>query len=814
MRASKRSAFRALRSAFCIPRFVSDESGQGIIFAAAALLVLVGFVAFVFNIGRLLDRRTKVQIAADAAAYSGAMVEADAVSAIAYINSAMSQVYYNALNYAKDVDVAAVAAELERRTNANGAPGGPAWTAYQAVYSASSAGLQQAKQWMLQLSQLENAIAIVAPRLIQEEMYAVAGRAGGERMSVYPSFRMFPSPDDLVQFAISYLGNGWQITNLTNQQTLTVTLSGATWDLQWSGGASTREVKITQVTPTSWQVQFFQPPGSLIQEVSIVNDPNLGWVVSSTGVNPNGGAPVPMQTITFTPVNLGPNGSTSNGVSISWVQVSQGGYSQLLGRGADGNIYAWNSGTGSPELLTSNSTNIGGVNVQVNVTNTIQFAGGGSAQIGNPTTVNLGGAHIVLNNPPTISTGFGPVWISITGFNSNQFNISAGGFSLTAGDSDGRWREHYNPTEELWWRNRLVVMGLGLDGKPDQWEYDYERLGALLTNELKNPADGIYNIVEHAFMGQNLGSNPATWPAWTTWFNTDPTVAGPWDTSWDPVLQPDVQPPADAYYQTATVAGSQIRVSIGTLAEPSSVIHLMQPNAQNFPDDFYLTAPMFRPVNADPNGFIAYPEPSNPAVPIPAALLPLVATEDFFKWGLNIGVWKHAYNGVIVASDTPMLFPNSREPAWGTVAIASARVGLLDAASQDSSPYVQNGHRYAFTSEEISSGARANWCSSLQNLYYADVQANLYASKNQVDDFDLDESILQGAPVTAIDQSGLSYLWSAILAPNTWYNRNGWMDRFNGQADPRVGQALSNMQNRQGATFDYGSSQLNNVVQH
>ena len=152
--------------------------------AAATLLILVGFVAFVFNIGRLLDRRTKMQIAADAAAYSGAMVEADAVSAIAYINSAMSQVYYNSLKYAVDVNEAAVAAELERRMNyPSYEPGAVAWPAYQTVYSTASAGLQQAKQWMVQLSQLENAIAIVAPRLAEEEMYVVAARAGGERIA-------------------------------------------------------------------------------------------------------------------------------------------------------------------------------------------------------------------------------------------------------------------------------------------------------------------------------------------------------------------------------------------------------------------------------------------------------------------------------------------------------------------------------------------------------------------------------------------------------------------------------------------------------
>ncbi len=256
-------------------RFFADESGQGIIFAAATLLLLVGFVAFVFNFGRLLDRRTKTQIAADAAAYSGAMVEADAVSAIAYINSAMSQVYYNSLKYAVDMNESAVAAELEylmspqyvqtllNPQNPPAAPSGPAWIAYsQTVFPVASNGLQQAKQWMLQLSQLENAIAIVTPRLVQEEMFAVAGRAGGERMSVYPSFRMFPSPDSLVQYAISCLGNGWQVTNLGTGDSLTVTLNGNTWDMKWSSATSSQEVQITQNSPTSWQIQFFQPAGT------------------------------------------------------------------------------------------------------------------------------------------------------------------------------------------------------------------------------------------------------------------------------------------------------------------------------------------------------------------------------------------------------------------------------------------------------------------------------------------------------------------------------------------------------------------------
>ena len=199
-----------------------------------------------------------------------------------------------------------------------------------------------------------------------------------------------------------------------------MTLNGNTWDMQWSNATSSTEMQISQNNPTSWHdpvLPAARQPGPVGFHPE---QPNLGWVVSGAGVNPNGGPPVPMQTITFTPVD--PEGIGYN----EGVQISQGGYSQVLMRSPDGNISVWN-GSGYVQM-TSNSTSVGGVNVQVNVTNTINFTGG-SAQIGNPTVLNIGGARIVLSNPPTISTGFGPVTISINGFNPNQFNISAGGFA-------------------------------------------------------------------------------------------------------------------------------------------------------------------------------------------------------------------------------------------------------------------------------------------------------------------------------------------------------------------------------------------------
>jgi hypothetical protein len=798
-RSTLHSALCTLHSA--LRRFCGDESGQGIIFAAATLLVLVGFVAFVFNIGRLLDRRTKMQIAADAAAYSGAMVEANSVSAIAWINSAMSQVYYNALKYAVDVNVAAVAAELDRRLNPDTYQSGQAYATYQTAWTQASNNLPQAKQWMVQLSQLENAIAILTPQLMEEEMFAVAGRAGGERMSVYPGFRMFPSGDrPPLRCSISCLGNGWRIINLNTGETLTVILNGNTWDMQWSkDGLETQEVKISQDSPTRWHIQYFQPPGTPAQEVFLENDGNLGWVVWGNAPGQNGGPPVPTPPITFTPVDMDNEGFNEG------VRVSEGGYSQVLMRGADGNIYAWNSATNSYQLMTTSQTIVGGVNVQVNVTNTINFAGGASAQIGQPTTVNIGGTHIVLTNPPNISTGFGPLGIPggifITGFNPNQLNVSVGGFSLTPGNSNGRWSDHYNPWDELWWRNRLVVMGT-VNGNPNQWQYDYEVLGALLNWDVSG------SITKHAFMGSGNGytSDSSTWPFWaytanvadTTyeanhWFNVDPGQAGPRNDAnqlaWDPTSPQAGPPPAGAYYQTATSGGSTVCISIGSLNNPNSVIRLMNPNPQSFPDENdYLDVRIFNQTSY----YISAPPPPQ--------MYPLVATEEFFKWGVNVGVWKHAYNGVINPNDTPMLFPSSREPAWGTVAIASARVGLY---APD-----QGGTAWQFGDADT----RSNWCaSSPYNLYYANVHAKLFASKNQVSDFDLDEDILQFAPpgAFAIDETGLSYLWSAILGPNS-----SWIDQFNGQSDPQVGNVLSNMLNRQGASFDYGSAQLNQVVEH
>ena len=58
-----------------------------------------------------------------------------------------------------------------------------------------------------------------------------------------------------------------------------MTLNGSTWDLQYThDGIVSQEVQITQDSPTQWDIQYSNPPGSMKQQINLLNDhePRLG----------------------------------------------------------------------------------------------------------------------------------------------------------------------------------------------------------------------------------------------------------------------------------------------------------------------------------------------------------------------------------------------------------------------------------------------------------------------------------------------------------------------------------------------------------
>ena len=65
----------------------NGESAQALIFAIITVLVIISFVAFVVNSGRVINHKIKMQTAADASAISGAIWQARALNMIAILNA-------------------------------------------------------------------------------------------------------------------------------------------------------------------------------------------------------------------------------------------------------------------------------------------------------------------------------------------------------------------------------------------------------------------------------------------------------------------------------------------------------------------------------------------------------------------------------------------------------------------------------------------------------------------------------------------------------------------------------------------------------
>lgn len=76
-----------------LERFHRDEDGQALVFVAITLVTLVFFVALVVNVGHVVTWRVRVQNSVDAAAYSGASVQANSLAILAALNLLLAILY-------------------------------------------------------------------------------------------------------------------------------------------------------------------------------------------------------------------------------------------------------------------------------------------------------------------------------------------------------------------------------------------------------------------------------------------------------------------------------------------------------------------------------------------------------------------------------------------------------------------------------------------------------------------------------------------------------------------------------------------------
>ena len=813
-------------------RFARDEAGQGVVFAAITLAMLVAFVALVYNVGCVTERRVQVQLAADAAAYAGAVVEANSLSSIAWINSGMAQIYYNLTRYAVDVCTTGTLAELELRTGVTNGPGLAAYNPGDGTGALARARecLPRGKQWLLDLSRIQNSIALVTPRLMQEEMFAVALANGGERVSFYPSHRLFPRAESRISYRIEQFATGWRATQIVGPRVGEMiwvrkepyTWGSRTypdaWHIEWStDGVNRQKVVIFEYSETEWVILQVGADGAVTREIHIVYTEDLGWVVWGRSY---GEEEEPDVYLRFERVDMDGDGEREG------TRMTVGSQSVVFRR-EGANLYVWNAARGEYENATSSTAEVGGVDVNVNVTNEIRI-GGATVRAGHPTVVHIGRTRIVLSDPPNISAHSGPIGIHVRGFDANSFTITAGGIALSPQSADGRWHKTYDPHEEIWVRRRLTLQTPPEDPTAiHQWQYDYQALGGHLQYEpnLERFA------VEHAIWDREGAELPEDQPAWRRWF--DPTRGAPRQISSrqtfpsealapGSLVRPTSAPHPQAYYLTRSCPQCE---GNGWVQQPNGQLALCDMcHARDHDEDGRSDVRVFlADVVASQRSQIGDGASRHTAEDyldvrvfwggqaygVAQALMPLVLTEEFFKYGINVGVWRSP-------EGTPMEFTEmrrdagateivsrTREPDWGFAAIASVRIGVGTGEEQSEDAFVDR-----FDNPD----SRAAWVETARaNFYMPSIRVRMVSSRRQIDVLDL-EHLAYGTA----QETPTSYLWDAILGTRyARYNVYGtWLTEYDGQGDPRVTQALRRMRNRQGRSFDITDPGLEDLVMH
>lgn len=158
-----------------LERLHRDRGAQGLVFAALVLFLLVAFLASVVDLGALLEARIRHQGAADAAAYSGAVVRAQGLATIAAMNHVLVWLARAALGLVAAVVTLGVLVALNAVF-----PGAFAWAVplFSKAVSAAVEWLPRLRSWSDRLARAEDRLAKVAPLLAAAEVDRIA-RANG-----------------------------------------------------------------------------------------------------------------------------------------------------------------------------------------------------------------------------------------------------------------------------------------------------------------------------------------------------------------------------------------------------------------------------------------------------------------------------------------------------------------------------------------------------------------------------------------------------------------------------------------------------------
>lgn len=184
-------------------RIYRDEEGQSLVFGAITAFTLVAFVALSFNVGMVISKRVRAQNAADAAAYSGALVEANSLSAIAWLNDGMAYTYYKLMRITVDYvvfdtlkgfkdcnpaadDLVAAGTFLFPGVDMRYQQAKLRYEEWVSSGFGDNAPDGKGKAWLKRMARLSRGIAAATPALIKQEVWGTALANGVDLVTMYP----------------------------------------------------------------------------------------------------------------------------------------------------------------------------------------------------------------------------------------------------------------------------------------------------------------------------------------------------------------------------------------------------------------------------------------------------------------------------------------------------------------------------------------------------------------------------------------------------------------------------------------------------
>lgn len=727
------------------------DGGQALLFGVLVSLLLAYAASVVGNSGVVVERRVEVQNAADHAAYAGALLEANTMSAVAWLNEGMAYLYYHAMRDAVDDAVLAVLAEFKRKNppapdSVVGIPN--ALGRSDEAYARAREWIPRSEEWIARLGRIERALAIATPVVIEKEVLRVARENGSERTAFFPRPALFPDPGGYFRLWITEFiqGRGWELYSDTHDYLLrAIRVGDDIYEITARiGGRRTITVRITRLTPDHWQIVSSDRPAPI--DIFLIPGGGIVSVPSGAGqtrvqVRREGGVTLITYNGRTVRVRQGPNGLEQD-FGSGWRPIGQQG-----------------------------SVTIQGVQVRVDIDPSIRI-GSVQVHIQDPPAVTIsGGTHVVFTDPPQITSQVGPASIRVF-----QNNVWVNGLSIRTAQC--RWYRY--GSDRI--RHRMCELG------PARWMYEWVKHRSYLR------PDGMERFgYDHAVADYEPGSrqNPDAFKGWV--FREDPAGGGP--TGWfDPRI--GRAPDAGLYHQTRRCWHPR---------DLNCPVHGRNPATDPGPETngFWherrgraivrVECPICRGQDHDGDGItdvrvhqrdtFARRRPPYQSVQFPGDLGPLVLTEEFFKFGINVGVWREA-DGYV-----PSFFTEFGNPSWGYFALASARAGVWNPGRGE--------YRYDFPG----GAGRRSWVEdSPENLYEPDWEARLWAVRDAIRTTDIDSHV----PT----DRGLNYLLRGLL-------ETSWRRDYFDEPDPTVpGRLRSMISTRNGRAFDLEDPGLEDVMRH